>query len=252
MPTLRQQVVHALLLVGCAKSTADAHTTPLSVNDPMPKALRTAYQAPPPPALASLPVAKQGLASYLAPVAAVEDHCAPSPSDSLSDINLWASKSFVPCLEQRTSKVQALERELIAMVGVVARTGAAGLIGHMYEVLADELLNTPVPREVAGDPVVMAIYLRTLHEKARPYLDKAQASYAACADNAESVGAETADWGDYCKARRGALDARLKTLGSARPPAVASGVPALLPPGAWQPPPNDGVLGVLREEDGGV
>lgn len=161
----------------------------------------------------------QGLASYLAPIAAVEDQCAPPPSDSLSDINVWASQKFVPCLEQRTSTVLALERELIAVVGVVARTGAAGLIGHMHEVLADELLGTPLPRELVGDPELMAIYLGTLYEKARPYLEKAQASYAACADNADGVGAETADWGDYCKARRGALEARLKALVSTRPAA---------------------------------
>jgi hypothetical protein len=155
----------------------------------------------------------------------------------------------VPCLEQRTSKVQALAQELIAVVGVVARTGAAGLIGHMHEVLADELLRTPVPREVAGDPELMALYLSTLYEKAGPYLERAQASYAACADNADSVGAETTDWGEYCKARRRVLDERLKALRSARPAATANSVPTLRPPGAWESPSSGGVISVLREED---
>ena len=194
----------------------------------------------------------QGLSPYLAPIAAVEDECAPPPSDSLSDINVWASKSFVPCLEQRTTKVLALEQELIAVVGVVARTGAAGLIGHMHEVLADELLGAPVPREIASDPDLLSVYVSTLYEKAKPYLEKAQASYAACVDDAESVGTETVDWLDYCRARRGVLDERLKTLGNVSPAAAMFGVAPPPPPATLALPPSDGIIGVLREEDGGV
>jgi hypothetical protein len=130
--------------------------------------------------------------------------------DSTASIASWSDQELKAWLREKHVRAEAARKELdrAAAQSPRQRVMAGALVGLVYEDVARTLLLLPVPRELATEPEISALYSELLRNQASPYLLHAHQAYVACAGNAEQM-EPLRHWSEFCEGR----EERLPTTG---------------------------------------
>lgn len=141
--------------------------------------------------------------------------------DSTAAISDWSDSELKTWLQEKHVRAEAARKELdrAAQQNHRQRVMAGAMVGLVYEDLARTLLALPIPRELASEPEIAAMYVDLLKRQASPYLLHAHQAYVACAGNAEQVSG-LHHWSQFCEQR----EERLPTSGLDQPGAGATQV----------------------------
>jgi hypothetical protein len=170
-----------------------------------------AAQAPALPTLRDLPAFDVPRAQ-LAPevrlaLEAVEDALAVrppryAPSMHAAQWDHFFKNPLTRFLRRRMEAVQRAERALAALGADPAhRVVGAALTAVMLENTALAIRGLPVPREIARDADVAAVYRDALEEHTTPVFERAAHAYVAC----QTWAAPGSSWATFCAVRAGSL-----------------------------------------------
>jgi hypothetical protein len=129
------------------------------------------------------------------------------PADtSAAQLTAWSERELKPWLQEKQRRADAAREELdrAAVQNHRQRIVAGALLGLVFEDVARELLQVPVPRELASEPEVAGIFREVMMSQAAPYLLHAKLAYNACAGNAGGL-ASMGHWSTFCSGRAESL-----------------------------------------------
>ncbi len=128
----------------------------------------------------------------------------PHEGDSLSEVQAWAEGPFAGFLEAHREELDALaaRARALASTGEVREQLLAALVLASSHASFRRLLDdVPVPREIAGDDAMLAIYRAALTGAVTPLGRVAAEHYARCAELATGLTPPLADWAGECASR---------------------------------------------------
>lgn len=226
-----------LLLLASACSPRAAQAEPSHA--PPQIAAHSAWSRVTVPGRETLPELPTELQSFTAELAVVE-RAPVAPEGSMNQLNTWLEQVLAPRLKEQAQQVEKLQQRLARNDSAPAKAASAGLLGHVHESLASELLLLPTPHDMADDAELVSIFRRSLLDKAQPNLERAKGYYATCAQQAHELGAELSAWETYCRARVSVLQAQAKQATKPVQAQQGPGLPNDTPSGTWAPPASSG------------
>jgi len=135
----------------------------------------------------------------------------PVPPADTSAVQLtnWSDHQLKPWLQEKQRRAEAARQELdrAAVQNHRQRIVSGALLGLVFEDVARDLLQMPVPRELANEPEVADIFREVMMSQASPYLLHAKLAYKACAGNAGGL-ASMGHWSEFCSGRAESLPQR--------------------------------------------
>jgi hypothetical protein len=125
--------------------------------------------------------------------------------ETLETVQAWANGAFSEWLSARRRELDAT-RDLLAAVPretPYERALALALFAYAMEDLGAQIASAPVPAQIAADPELLAIYIRSLNEATAPLGRRAMELYADCQQRLVRLGDDSPwlPWRAYCVQR---------------------------------------------------
>lgn len=125
--------------------------------------------------------------------------------ESVETVQSWANGPFLEWIGLRRQHLERT-RELLEAVPddpPYERALAVALFAYAFEDFGAQVAGAPVPREIARDEELRAIYIRSLNEATIPLGQRAIELYADCQRRLERLGDESRwlPWRAYCVQR---------------------------------------------------
>lgn len=128
------------------------------------------------------------------------------PAEATTDaVQAWADGPFAEWIARRRDAMReaAAIGEEVPADPPYERGIAAALLGYALEDFVFDVRSAPIPRDIAEDPELLAIYAGSLDEALRPLAQEAAEGYAWCQQRFLPLGDESEwlPWRAYCVQR---------------------------------------------------